>query len=95
MPTLDELRTAHPEIRSDFTIDQHWERYSAAEHAVWRTLFHRQAENPALSRAEALRQAELALIDGAGATDPATKKITFSYAHPIFWAPFSLVGDGG
>jgi CHAT domain-containing protein len=58
-------------------------------------LFHRQAENPALGRAEALRQAELALIDGADATDPATKKITFSYAHPIFWAPFSLVGDGG
>jgi phenylalanine-4-hydroxylase len=44
MPTLDELRTAHPEIRSDFTIDQHWERYSDAEHAVWRTLFERQAK---------------------------------------------------
>jgi phenylalanine-4-hydroxylase len=43
MPTLDELRKTHPEIRPDFTIDQHWERYSAAEHAVWRTLFERQA----------------------------------------------------
>lgn len=20
---------------------------------------------------------------------------SFSYAHPIFWAPFTLVGDGG
>jgi CHAT domain-containing protein len=58
-------------------------------------LFRRQAADPALSRAEALRQAELALIDGDGAVDPATKKIAFSYAHPIFWAPFSLVGDGG
>jgi len=19
----------------------------------------------------------------------------FSYAHPIFWAPFALIGDGG
>ncbi len=50
-------------------------------------LFRRQAENQALSRAEALRQAELALMDNASAG--------FSYAHPIFWAPFSLVGDGG
>jgi len=22
-------------------------------------------------------------------------RMVFSYAHPIFWAPFSLVGDGG
>ena len=44
MPTLDELRDRHPEIRSDFTIDQHWERYSAAEHGVWRTLFERQTK---------------------------------------------------
>ncbi len=43
MPTLDELKIKHPEIRGDFTIDQHWERYSAQEHRVWRTLFERQA----------------------------------------------------
>lgn len=36
-----------------------------------------------------------ALIDGGGFTDPATGWLVFSYAHPIFWAPFSLVGDGG
>jgi len=55
-------------------------------------LFRRQAADAHLSRAQALRQAELALIDGdfkdAGGKD------VFSYAHPIFWAPFSLVGDG-
>jgi phenylalanine-4-hydroxylase len=43
MQTLEQHRSAHPEIRSDFTIDQHWERYTADEHAVWRTLFERQA----------------------------------------------------
>jgi hypothetical protein len=26
--------------------------------------------------------------------DPATNKIVFSYAHPIFWAPYALFGDG-
>ena len=57
-------------------------------------LFARQAANPALTRAEALRQAMLGLIDGPGPADGAGKPI-FSYAHPIFWAAFTLVGDGG
>ena len=30
--------------RADWTIDQHWERYGAAEHAVWKTLFERQSK---------------------------------------------------
>ena len=36
----------------------------------------------------------LALIDGEGFKGSSGKQL-FSYAHPIFWAPFSLVGDGG
>src|SRR5258708_35094580 len=30
--------------RADFTIEQQWSAYSAEEHAIWRTLFHRQEE---------------------------------------------------
>jgi len=56
-------------------------------------LFRRQADQPGLSRAEALRQAELALIDGPGFL--VDGKPLFSYAHPIFWAPFVIIGDGG
>ena len=58
-------------------------------------LFRRQAEDSSLSRAEALRQTMLALIDGPGYVDPETGETVFSYAHPIFWAPFTLIGDGG
>jgi CHAT domain-containing protein len=72
-----------------------WPVETSSARALTTDLFRRQAENPQLSRADALRQAELALIDGDGPVDPATKRIAFSYAHPIFWAPFSLVGDGG
>jgi phenylalanine-4-hydroxylase len=38
------LRQVHPEPtqRPDWTIDQGWERYSAEEHGVWKTLFERQ-----------------------------------------------------
>ena len=57
-------------------------------------LFKRQSENPNLTRAEALRQTMLALMDMEGQRD-AAGKLQFSYAHPLFWAPFSLVGDGG
>lgn len=33
---------AAPRGRADWTIDQGWQNYSAAEHAVWKTLFERQ-----------------------------------------------------
>ena len=62
--------------------------------ALTTDLFRRQAADPGLGRAEALRQAMLALIDGPGFVDGEGSTV-FSYAHPLFWAPFSLIGDGG
>ena len=44
MATLEQLRIKHPEIGADYTINQHWERYGAAEHGVWQTLYERQAK---------------------------------------------------
>ena len=72
-----------------------WPVETTSARALTTDLFRRQAESPGLSRAEALRRTMLALIDGRGFMDPASNKVVFSYAHPIFWAPFSLVGDGG
>jgi CHAT domain-containing protein len=56
-------------------------------------LFQRQAADPNLTRADALNLAMLDMIDRRGYAD-ADGKMIFSYAHPIFWAPFSLEGDG-
>ena len=72
-----------------------WPVETTSAKALTTDLFKRQADDPALTRAEALRQAMVGLIDGAGYVDEASGKVVFSYAHPIFWAPFSLVGDGG
>jgi CHAT domain-containing protein len=72
-----------------------WPVETNAARTLTTDLFRRQAENPRLGRAEALREAELALLDGTGAVDPTSQQPLFSYAHPIFWAPFTLVGDGG
>ncbi len=58
-------------------------------------LFRRQSDAPTLTRAKALQATMNALIDGPGFVDAQTQRVIFSYAHPIFWAPFTLVGDGG
>jgi CHAT domain-containing protein len=72
-----------------------WPVESVSARVLTTSLFRRQAEDAGLSRAEALRQSMVALIKGAGAVDPATGETIFSYAHPLFWAPFSLIGEGG
>lgn len=57
-------------------------------------LFRRQAEDVELTRAGAHRDAMIGLIDGPGYLDLQGRSV-FSYAHPIFWAPFILIGDPG
>jgi CHAT domain-containing protein len=56
-------------------------------------LFRYQQRDPSLSRARALQKSALALIDGPGLKDQASGKIVASYAHPLFWAPFIIVGE--
>ncbi|MGD9043260.1 MAG: CHAT domain-containing protein [Desulfobacterales bacterium] len=58
-------------------------------------LFEYQKEDKTLSRAGALRQSILELIDGLGMKDPISGKVAASYAHPFFWAPFIIVGESG
>lgn len=48
-------------------------------------LFKRQQEKK-IGKPEALRQAELALADLGGTSG-------YAYAHPLFWAPFVVIGD--
>ena len=43
------------------------------------------------SKAELLRQAMLSQIDQGGVKDGDNMK--YAYAHPLFWAPFVVVGD--
>jgi CHAT domain-containing protein len=61
----------------------------------WVNPFRYQQEDKGLSRARALQKSALALIDGSGLKDPVTGKIAASYAHPLFWAPFIVVGESG
>ena len=72
-----------------------WPVHSQSATALTTGVFVAQAADPSLSRAEALRRSMLAMIDGGTYADPATGDALFSYVHPIFWAPFTLIGDGG
>jgi len=71
-----------------------WSVHSASARELVSDLFHRQATDPTLSRAEALREAMMALLDGKGFTDTSGKTL-FTYGHPLFWAPYTIIGDGG
>ena len=71
-----------------------WSMYSASARELITDLFRRQRADPALTRGEALRQAMIALLVGPGAVDGSGRTV-YSYAHPLFWAPYSVIGDGG
>ena len=61
----------------------HWAVASRATVLLTTATFDAQAKDATLGRAEALRRAQLTL-----ASDKDT-------AHPFYWAPFALIGDGG
>jgi CHAT domain-containing protein len=71
-----------------------WSVHSESARKLITDLFKRQADDARLTRGEALRQAMMALADGPGyvGTDGKTE---FAYAHPLFWAAYTIIGDGG
>jgi CHAT domain-containing protein len=71
-----------------------WSVHSQSAKDLITDLFKRQADDPGLTRGEALRQAMVALMDGKGFLD-ASGNTEFTYAHPLFWAPYTIIGDGG
>ena len=73
----------------------HWPVETTSAKALTTDLFRRQSADGRLSRAKALQDTMNALIENGQLVDARTGQVVFSYAHPIFWAPFMLVGDGG
>lgn len=59
-----------------------WEVETESIKRLTTATFEQRAKRPGMAKAEALRQAMLALAG------------TPRYAHPAYWAPFVLVGDG-
>jgi CHAT domain-containing protein len=68
-----------------------WPVDSVASRTMMTDLFKNQQKAQGTSKGELLRQAMLNQIDQGGMKEGATMK--YSYAHPLFWAPFVVVGD--
>ena len=68
-----------------------WPVDSVASRTMMTDLFKNQQKAQGTSKAELLRQAMLNQIDQGGMKEGANMK--YSYAHPLFWAPFVVVGD--
>lgn len=60
----------------------HWAVESASAQQLMSETFRAYANDKSLSRADALRNAQLKLMSDQ------------KYGHPFFWAPYALVGDG-
>ncbi len=61
----------------------HWAVEGASATALTTATFEHYSANPQAPKAESLRQAMLKVM------------ATPAYAHPAYWAPYALVGDGG
>ena len=68
-----------------------WPVDSVASRTMMTDLFKSQQKAQGTSKAELLRQAMLNQIDQGGMKEGANMK--YAYAHPLFWAPFVVVGD--
>jgi CHAT domain-containing protein len=68
-----------------------WPVDSVASRTMMTDLFKNQQKAQGTSKAELLRQAMLNQVDQGGMKEGNAMK--YSYAHPLFWAPFVVVGD--
>ncbi len=66
----------------------HWSINDQASAFLVANTLERLKGSPGLGMAGALRAAQLGMLDGAGRGTPA------ELAHPYYWAPFALIGEG-
>jgi CHAT domain-containing protein len=67
-----------------------WPVDSQASRKLMTDLFKRQNNDRSVSKSQALQQASLDLLNQGR---PDERDARYSYAHPLFWAPFVVVGD--
>ncbi|PUE58925.1 hypothetical protein B9Z44_04545 [Limnohabitans curvus] len=69
-----------------------WPVDSEAARLLMTDMFKRQQLKQGQNKAEYLQASMVNMIDGVGSVD-GKGKVKYSYAHPLFWAPFVVVGD--
>ena len=69
-----------------------WPVDSEAARLLMTDMFKRQQGRSGQNKAEYLQASMLNMVDAVGSAD-ASGKVKYAYAHPLFWAPFVVVGD--
>ena len=79
-----------------------WPVSDASTRLLMQELYRLRGEGEGMSKAEALRQAQLALLRGnvssgggerRGLRMPGGDNSAAKFSHPYFWAPFILIGN--
>ncbi len=82
-----------------------WDVNDASTSLLMSDFYRRWAATPNIEKIEALRQAQIALLEGPASSQqpttarglqieaPATSPNQTKYSHPYFWAPFVLIGN--
>jgi CHAT domain-containing protein len=68
-----------------------WSVYDPSTIALMRNFYRDWTSGTAVSKAEALRRAQVAFLRGSGEAFEQGTRTT--YAHPYYWAPFILIGN--
>jgi len=77
----------HPSgVVGEILLVSHWPVETNFAVELTTGIFEEMKKNPEIGRAEALRRSRIRLINNQAHPE---------YAHPYFWAPFVVVGEGG
>ncbi len=82
---VDEFAELAQRLGADAVVSTLWHSSDAATSRLMRKLYAMLNGSGEMTKAEALRQAQLGLLNGTAADKP--------FAHPHYWAPFILIGN--
>jgi CHAT domain-containing protein len=103
---MDSLGMVTQQKEAEAVLATLWDVNDASTSRLMSDFYARWVANPAAGKAEALRQAQLALLKGPTASTAAQGQRGFEaipespsatqslgYSHPYYWAPFVLIGN--
>jgi len=100
---MDGLGMVAQQKQAEAVLATLWDVNDLSTSHIMSDFYARWVENPTQGKAEALRQAQLAFLNGTAIAPnpktgrdpetPSTTQSSLGYAHPYYWAPFILVGN--
>jgi len=101
---MDSLGMVAQQKDAEAVLATLWDVNDTSTSHIMSDFYARWVKDPSIGKAEALRQAQLALLHGNSSSqtptgrgvqfaDQKTAPRSTSYAHPYYWAPFVLIGN--